>query len=679
MFSTLKGENMTCEKHLALDLVAALADRFGPGSKVAKEVPSWIEYLTDVECPERPRTRPGAAWWGKVRGILEELRVGHGAREDNVVRVNAARIGQHFGLSTLEARILEFFASYHSFDMFEHVVDRALQTQDVTLPFLITQFAGAEHTAVRDALRPGARLRASGLLQNDGRNWSRQAIPYTVSDRLAGALMADFTDIEELVALLFPPAPAPEAEWGDFTGLGGSAEIMRRLLQNSLEQGRPGVNILLYGPPGTGKTEFCKVLAHELGASLRAVGEVDDSGEEPSRGERLAELGIAGRMLASRRDTLLLLDEMEDLFGGGAVLPFFRPERTSKVFANRLLETNPVPILWTTNSIATCDPAFLRRMTFSAEMRPPAGQIRKRIWQRLADRHVPTKDATAITALAETNDQPPALVADAMRVAQACGGGLDTFEHVLGASAKLTNGGVALPPRYHSEAPWVPELANTNTSLSLLEARLAAAKEPPRLSFCLDGPAGTGKSAWARHLARQLGLPVIEKRASDLLSMWVGGTEKAIARAFADARAEGALLILDEADSLLADRRNAARQWEVSQVNEMLTWMESHPLPFVCTTNLAENLDPATQRRFTFRIRFDWLRPDQLPLAWAAHFAAPVPAEIAAMDRLAPGDFANVARRIRALGQDDASTVLVELRRESEAKEGTARPIGFGR
>ncbi len=40
----------------------------------------------------------------------------------------------------------------------------------------------------------------------------------TVSDRLAGALMADFGDIEELVALLFPPAPSPEVEWGDFTG-----------------------------------------------------------------------------------------------------------------------------------------------------------------------------------------------------------------------------------------------------------------------------------------------------------------------------------------------------------------------------------------------------------------------------------------------------------------------------
>ncbi|WP_415392475.1 ATP-binding protein [Paracoccus sp. SJTW-4] len=251
----------------------------------------------------------------------------------------------------------------------------------------------------------------------------------------------------------------------------------------------------------------------------------------------------------------------------------------SKVFANRLLETNPVPTLWTTNSIEACDPAFLRRITFSAEMRPPAGCIRKRIWQPLADRHVPTEDAVAMTALAEAHDQPPALVADAMRVVRTCGGGVKTFEHVLGASAKLTNGGVAPPPRYHSEAPWDPALANTDASLSLLEARLRATTEPPRLSFCLDGPAGTGKSAWARHLARQLGLPVIEKRASDLLSMWVGGTEKAIARAFADAQAEGALLIFDEADSMLADRRNAGHQWEVSQVNEMLTWLESHPAP----------------------------------------------------------------------------------------------------
>lgn len=383
-------------------------------------------------------------------------------------------------------------------------------------------------------------------------------------------------------------------------------------------------------------------------------------------------------MLSARQDTVLLLDEMEDLFGG-AMPSFFRPERISKVFANRLLETNPVPTLWTTNSIEACDPAFLRRMTFSVEMRTPSEWVRKRIWQRLADRHRPLAETGALMALAGVHDHPPALVSDAMRVARDCGGGIETFGQVLGASAKLTNGGIAPPPRHHSEIAWEAALANADTDLALLEAQLAGADTAPRVSFCLDGPAGTGKSAWARHLARQLGLPVIEKRASDLLSMWVGGSEKAIARVFADARAEGALLIFDEADSLLADRRNASHQWEVSQVNEMLTWMESHPLPFVCTTNLAENLDPATQRRFTFRIRFDWLREDQLPLAWRAHFDAPVHGDVRALDRLAAGDFANVARRMRALGQQDPAAILEELRRESEAKEGKTRAIGFGR
>ena len=669
---------MTCEKHLALDLVSSLAERFGPGSKIAKELPGWIEYLTDTECPERPRTRPGAAWWGRVRSLLDDLCQEADRSEGNLVRANATRIGEHFGSTEVEARILEFFANYRIFDMFEHVVDQALETREVTLPFLVAQFSGAEQGEVRTALRPDARLKASGLLQNEGRNWSSQRVPYAVSPRLADAMRADVDDIEELVALLFPAAPTPDAEWQDFEGLGESADLMRKLLTNAIVNGTPGVNILLYGAPGTGKTEFCKVLAREVGASLRAIGEADDSGEEPSRGERLAELGIAGRMLSARRDTVLLLDEMEDLFGG-AMPSFFRQERMSKVFANRLLETNPVPTLWTTNSIEACDPAFLRRMTFSVEMRVPSERVRKRIWQRLADRHQPLAETGALMALAGVHDHPPALVSDAMRVARDCGGGVETFAQVLGASAKLTNGGIAPPLRHHSEAAWEAALANADTDLALLEAQLAGADTAPRISFCLDGPAGTGKSAWARHLAKQLGLPVIENRASDLLSMWVGGSEKAIARAFADARAEGALLIFDEADSLLADRRNASHQWEVSQVNEMLTWMESHPLPFVCTTNLAENLDPATQRRFTFRIRFDWLREDQLPLAWRAHFDAPVHSDIQVLDRLAAGDFANVARRMRALGQGDPAVILAELRRESEAKEGKTRAIGFGR
>lgn len=49
--------------------------------------------------------------------------------------------------------------------------------------------------------------------------------------------------------------------------------------------------------------------------------------------------------------------------------------------------------------------------------------------------------------------------------------------------------------------------------------------------------------------------------------------------------------------------------WEVSQVNEMLTWMERHPLPFACTASLMHRLDPASLRRFTVKAALDFLRP----------------------------------------------------------------------
>ncbi|SFA62003.1 AAA+-type ATPase, SpoVK/Ycf46/Vps4 family [Paracoccus halophilus] len=667
---------MSYEKHLALDLVARLADRFGPASKVAKELPGWLEYLTEVECPERPKTRPGAIWWNKIRDLARSVVPAARGGEGELVLANATRLGAHFRLPELEVRILCFVVFYKLFESFEHVVDGALETREVTLPLLLAQFCDCDETAVRAALRADQRLRSSGLLHYERRHYVRD-LPYAISDRLCMAMLADVDDLDGLIALMFPSAPAPEAEWRDFEGLGGQAGFMRDLLARALAAGTPGVNILLYGPPGTGKTEFAKVLAREVSAHLRAIGEADVNGEEPSGRERLTELGIAGRMLGARRDTVLLFDEMEDLFGGPTL--FFGQAQPSKVHNNRLLETNPIPTIWTTNSIATCDPAVLRRMTYSVQMRPPSGRVRGRIWQRLEARHASGIASEALSRLAETHDHAPALVSDAMRVARLCEGGEDVVGQVLGAASRLANGGADPSPKHHTEVPWQAGLANADTDLTRLEGRLSHSDASYRVSFCLEGPAGTGKSAWARHLARVMGLPVLEKRASDLMSMWVGGTEQNIARAFSDARSDGALLIFDEADSLLSDRRDAERSWEISQVNEMLTWMESHPLPFVCTTNFAEKLDPATQRRFTFRIRFDWLKPAQLPLAWAVHFGGEVPAGLRILDRLTPGDFANVARRMRALAENDPRAILLQLAREVEGKEGTPRPIGFGR
>jgi SpoVK/Ycf46/Vps4 family AAA+-type ATPase len=191
----------------------------------------------------------------------------------------------------------------------------------------------------------------------------------------------------------------------------------------------------------------------------------------------------------------------------------------------------------------------------------------------------------------------------------------------------------------------------------------------------LSGPPGTGKSAFAHYLADRIGLPLLQKRASDLLSMWVGGSEKAIAAAFAEARTKGALLLIDEAEALLFDRGAASRAFEVSQVDEMLTWMERHPLPFVCTTNMVERMDAAVPRRFTLKLRFDALDPARADLAFRRILGTVSPGALP--DGLTPGDFALVRRKAELLGEVRPTILAQWLVEEWAAKVGVRSPIGF--
>ncbi len=142
-------------------------------------------------------------------------------------------------------------------------------------------------------------------------------------------------------------------------------------------------------------------------------------------------------------------------------------------------------------------------------------------------------------------------------------------------------------------------------------------------TLCLHGPPGTGKTAFVTHLAERLGVPLVTRRASDLLGMYLGQSEQNLARMFREAEAQGALLFLDEADGFLQDRSRATRTWEVTQVNELLVGIERFPGIFACATNLMDTLDQAVFRRFALKIRFEPLSSDgscsrRSSTAWAS-------------------------------------------------------------
>ncbi len=666
--------------------------RLAATSPEVKGLTEWLEEhagvlgvpFERVDDANRPRRGPNAsAGWRNVRAAVAHGRKATARTRRDRTAVRLHRLAKALGLSATDVALVEALLRYDTQpvveDLFDHlcVQHRHWAALNVRRS-LLAHAIGVSPRGLLQRLAPDSPLMSSGLVSVDG---DGDLSLVKRLQRLASPVVEDDGDVRSL--LLDPASPA-ELEWADFDHIAEGRDHIERLLQGALEQRAAGVNVLLHGPPGTGKTEFCKTLAKRLGVTLYSVGETDEDGDEPSRMERLQELRLAQRLVSGDESAILLFDEMEDLlesseFHVGAQGLFGRSRRHerargSKVFMNRLLEQAPTPTLWTTNSAPAMRPSLLRRMMFALELAQPPVHVRDRIWARQLARHGIGCEEGDARALATDFDVAPAVAAGSTAAAALCGGDVATVRRGVRGMARLL--GREKPPQGVA-ARFDPALSRADLDLVAFSKQLVASGEL-RFSLCLQGPPGTGKSAFARHLAERLGLEVEQKRASDLMSMWVGETEQQIAAAFADARDQRTFLIFDEADSLLADRRFAQRSWEVSQVNEMLTWMESHPLPFACTTNFNERLDRATLRRFTFKIALDHLSADQARMAFRHYFGLIAPKSVAALTNLTPGDFPVVRRRAEILRLlDDADALARMLREECEAKQDALRNVGF--
>ena len=138
----------------------------------------------------------------------------------------------------------------------------------------------------------------------------------------------------------------------------------------------------------------------------------------------------------------------------------------------------------------------------------------------------------------------------------------------------------------------------------------------------------------------------------------------------------------------MRSRKLAERNYEVTEVNEMLQGMERFAGIFICTTNLFDELDEAALRRFTFKIRFQPLKPEQRERMFVAEALGGQPellnaerrSRLAALDQLVPGDFAAVQRQVEILAVAfDADEFLSQLESEHRVKPEVRqhRHIGF--
>lgn len=605
-------------------------------------------------------------------------------KNKSVLISNIEFLSELLNLDAVQQDLLAFVALSEQHPFVADVIEEIRSNSIDALSKMLCTALKTRDAEIRKALRPDGPLLSIRLVSIESSRIGRH-LQLTMPSSIRSALFTPAGSLEELMSAFLEHSPSPKLSLGAFPHLQQETVLLLPYFTNAGNDDSPGSNVLVFGVPGSGKTEYVRALAKQLGKRLYQVRATDDRGDAINGLDRLAFFQVMQHFLQNS-DALILFDEIEDVFPVERGF-LAREPVAGKMYINRILENNPVPAIWVCNGVSHIDHAYLRRFDFSFEMDIPPIAVRQQILTKYLRGHGIPKET--LTYLSRQENLCPSQIEKAakfLKLSGQCGAERETtLLHVIKNSMGLLDQEKTELPNHLADAGYQIDYLNADCDLLQLVAQL---KQAPNAvgALCFYGAPGTGKSALAHYLAQELGLTLLVRRASDVVRAYVGETEQNIAQMFKQAKEDGALLLLDEADSFLRDRKHAKHSWEITAVNEMLTQMEQFDGLFICSTNLMQSLDQASLRRFALKIKFDFLKPEQRWQLFVTH-TKKVPAQHAtrfraALDQLTnltPGDFATVRRQAKLLGVTlTPDELLKRLAQESKTKGNTgSQPIGF--
>ena len=591
---------------------------------------------------------------------------------------NLNLLQENLGLNSAERDILRFVAIMYNYEVISNACSLLGDLNNIQATKAISKILNLRFSDVQKAFKKDGIFAKTSIVKLENNVHNLKYKIDVINNNFMCDLFVKCESMDEIFESAIKPCSKTNLTTKNYPHIKEDVKILLSFLKNAIHKKQKGVNVLLYGSAGTGKTELSKVIASELNLKLYEVAYDDEYGYA-TEDRRLRSYCLAQSVL-SAGSNLLMYDEAEDIFNTNND----EKRQYGKAFINRSLETNEVPTIWITNNILDMDEAVVRRFNLAIEIGIPTEDVRAKIIKKYSENLIDNK---LVKKLAKNRFVAPAVVSNASLVVSNLNAKdkNKAFERVISNTLKAQGydeiekdekPSVDLPSSYD------PNFVNSDCDLTELMQGIKASKNA---RICLYGVPGTGKSAYAKFIAKSLKKPIIIKKGSDLLSMFVGGTEKNIALAFKEAKDKKAMLVFDEVDSFLQDRGMAARSWEVTQVNEMLVQMESFDGIFIATTNLIDNLDKACLRRFDLKLEFGYLLPEQAQNLFKKEcallkvkFDENASKKVSSLGLLAPGDFASVRRQAKFRpiknGEDFCHRLELEVALKNEEK---SVKIGF--
>ena len=197
------------------------------------------------------------------------------------------------------------------------------------------------------------------------------------------------------------------------------------------------------------------------------------------------------------------------------------------------------------------------------------------------------------------------------------------------------------------------------------------------ISALFTGPSGTGKTMTAEVIANDLDLDLYRIDLSQVVSKYIGETEKNLRRIFAAAEESGAILLFDEADALFGKRsevKDSHDRYANIEVSYLLQRMEAYRGLAILTTNLKSAIDQAFLRRIRFVVQFPFPDAPHRHEIWQRIFPPHLPTRDLDLQRLAQlaipgGNIRNVAMNAAFLAADAGEPVTMQhIRRAAQTE-----------